>query len=71
MQLLPKNKNVERISFLFEMDLRQALKKIILKQFAKIIYPKGQIILKCPFVVFNFLQKMNENKSTYGLIVVM
>ena len=28
MQLLPKNENVERIIFLFEMDLRQALKKM-------------------------------------------
>ena len=31
---------------------------------------KGQIISKCFFVVFNFFQKRNENKSTWGIIVV-
>ena len=31
---------------------------------------KGQIILKCLFGVFNFLQKMNKNKSTWGFIAV-
>ena len=31
---------------------------------------KGQLISKCLFGVFNFLQKMNENKSTWGFIVV-
>ena len=27
-------------------------------------YPKGQLISKCLFGVFNFLQKTNENKLT-------
>ena len=31
---------------------------------------KGQLISKCLFSVFNFFQKMNENKSTLGIIVV-
>ena len=31
---------------------------------------KGQIISKCFFVVFDFLQKTNENKSTWGIILV-
>jgi hypothetical protein len=30
---------------------------------------KGQLISKCLFGVFNFLQKMNKNKSTWGFIV--
>ena len=30
---------------------------------------KGQLISKCLFGVFNFFQKMNENKSTWGVIV--
>ena len=30
----------------------------------------GQLILKCFFGVFNFFQKTNENKSTWGIIVV-
>ena len=33
-------------------------------------FSKGQIISKCLFGAFNFLQKMNENKSTWGFIVV-
>ena len=31
---------------------------------------KGQLISKCFFGVFNFFQKTNENKSTWGIIVV-
>ena len=31
---------------------------------------KGQLILKCLFGVFNFFQKINENKSTWVIIVV-
>ena len=31
---------------------------------------KGQLISKCLLDVFNFLQKTNENKSTWGLIIV-
>ena len=31
--------------------------------------PKGQIILKCLFGLFNFLQKTNKNKSTLGFIL--
>ena len=31
---------------------------------------KGQLISKCLFCVFNFFQKTNENKSTWGVIVV-
>ena len=31
---------------------------------------KGQIISKWFFGVFDFLQKTNENKSTWGIIVV-
>ena len=31
---------------------------------------KGQLISKCLFGVFNFFQKRNENKSTWGIIVV-
>ena len=30
---------------------------------------KGQIISKCLFVVFNFIQKTNENKLTRGFLV--
>ena len=30
---------------------------------------KGQIILKCLFGVFNFVQKTNKNKLTWGFIV--
>jgi hypothetical protein len=32
--------------------------------------PKGQLISKFLFGVFNFLQKTNENKSTGKIIVV-
>ena len=32
--------------------------------------PKGQLTSKCLFVVFNFFQNSNENKSTWGIIVV-
>ena len=35
-----------------------------------IMYTKGQIIWKWFFGVFDFLQKSNENKSTWGVIVV-
>ena len=31
---------------------------------------KGLLISKCPFGVFNFFQKTNENKSTRGIILV-
>ena len=31
---------------------------------------KGQLISKCLFGVFKFFQKTNENKSTWGIIVV-
>ena len=31
---------------------------------------KGQLISKCLFGAFNFLQKTKENKSTWGFIVV-
>ena len=31
---------------------------------------KCQLISKCLFGVFNFIQKTNENKSTWGIIVV-
>ena len=31
---------------------------------------KGQLISKCLFGVFNFSQKTNENKSTWGIIIV-
>ena len=31
---------------------------------------KGHLISKCLFGVFNFSQKTNENKSTWGIIVV-
>ena len=31
---------------------------------------KGQLISKCLFGVFNFIQKMNKNKSTWGITVV-
>ena len=34
------------------------------------IFSKGQIISKWIFGVFNFLQKTNENKSIWGIIVV-
>ena len=34
------------------------------------VHAKGQIISKWFFGVFGFLQKMNENKSTWGIIVV-
>ena len=35
----------------------------------KIEITKGQLVSKCIFGVFNFLQKTNENKSTWGFIV--
>ena len=39
--------------------------------FKKDIYAlKGKLISKCLFGVFNFFQKTNENKSTWGFIVV-
>ena len=31
---------------------------------------KGQLISKCRFGAFNFFQKTNKNKSTWGIIVV-
>ena len=31
--------------------------------------PKGQLISKCLFGVFNFFQKMNKNKSTWGIVL--
>ena len=31
---------------------------------------KGQLILKFLFGVFNFFQKMNKHKSSWGIIVV-
>ena len=34
------------------------------------VQTKGQIISKCLFGVFNFLQQTNENKLTWGFIVV-
>ena len=34
------------------------------------VQAKGQLISKCLFGVFNFFQKMNKNKSTWGIIVV-
>ena len=39
--------------------LNQSLYEVTLKLF----YPKGQLISKCLFGVFNFFQKTNENKS--------
>ena len=38
--------------------------------FAIFLVCKGQIISKWFFGVFGFLQKTNENKSTWGIIVV-
>ena len=35
------------------------------------IFSKGQLILKCLFGVFNFSQKTNKNKSTWGIILVV
>ena len=32
--------------------------------------PKGKLILKCLFGVFDSSKKMNENNSTWGIIVV-
>ena len=40
---------------------------VILSTFRRV--PKGQLISKCLFSVFNFLQKTNKNKSTWGIIV--
>ena len=36
----------------------------------EVVPPKGQIISKWFLGVFDFLQKMNENKSIWGIIVV-
>ena len=33
-------------------------------------FGKGQLISKFLFGIFNFFQKSNENKSTWGIIVV-
>ena len=46
--------------------LNQSLYEVMLNLF----YPKGQLISKCLFGVFNFFQKTNENMSTWGIIVV-
>ena len=35
------------------------------------VWCKGQSISKCLFGVFNFFQKTNKNKSTWGIIVVV
>ena len=32
--------------------------------------PNGQLISKCLFGAFNFSQNTNENKSTWGIIVI-
>ena len=34
------------------------------------VFTKGQLISKCLFGVFNFFQKTNKNKSTWGIKVV-
>ena len=46
---------------------------VILSVHLEYISVKGQLISKCLFGVFNFFnffQKTNENKSTWGIIVV-
>ena len=40
------------------------------KKNAEFSHTKGQLISKCLFGVFNFLKKTNENKLTWGIIVV-
>ena len=37
---------------------------------AKVLQTKGQLISKCLFGAFNFFQKTNENRSTWGIIVI-
>ena len=34
------------------------------------VAPKGHLILKCLFDVFNSFQKLNENKFTWGIIII-
>ena len=36
----------------------------------KLVDSKGQLISKCLFGVFNFFQKMKENKLSSGIVVV-
>ena len=42
--------------------------KVVSKTY--ILHNKGQLVSKCLFGVFNFFQKTNENKSTWGFIAV-
>ena len=37
--------------------------------FFNVLHTKGQLFPKCLFGVFNFLQKTNENKSTWTFII--
>ena len=50
--------------------LNWAAKTVQVAGFPIVITAKGQLISKCLFGVFNFSQKMNENKSTWGIIAV-
>ena len=57
--------SVEMACFNKECELIKCLQYVILQ-----LNTKGQIISKWFFGFFGFLQKTNENKSTWGIIVV-
>ena len=44
--------------------------KTLQSKYLLLMTAKGQLISKCLFGAFNFSQKTNENKSTWGIIVV-
>ena len=46
------------------------IKASVIWQFFSPLCFKGQLISKCIFGAFKFFQKTNENKSTWGIIVV-
>ena len=59
-----------RVKVRFTMHTIRILAPIFYEVQQITVVAKGQLISKCLFGVFNFLQKTNENKSTWGFIVV-
>jgi hypothetical protein len=63
-------RNNENKSCLNDIKFWEVWRKPKTSRFWKLQLSKGQIILKWFFGVFDFLQKTNENKSTWGIIEI-
>ena len=63
------NQSIENLGVIFGFPIHCLSTQILNVSYATKLC-KGQLISKCLFGVFKFFQKTNENKSTWGIIVV-